>query len=381
MKNYIAETIKGNQECLKNNFSRLPASITELLKTFFINLKLALQDNSVLIFISIIYYLFTVAIGYYLHKKITYSIAFYYVEFFKYCYIFIFIYFSAIIVTYLVIYFNRGFSAFPLIWSRLRSDNLCSSTIARFLVIFSIIPLFISSYSSLKQTIPFFNNYSLDPLFYRIDKLLHFNNSPWEIIQPIIGHPAITQFIDFCYLSWGSLFVYSLLYMACHANKRLRMQFFISLACCWILIGNILAVLLSSAGPCYFSEVTGTSISPYEPLFQYLRSIPNLWAVGIQSALWKASQAGTFMPFGGISAMPSMHVSIAVLMTLLYRRVARWLGWLMIGFAVIIQIGSIHLGWHYAVDGYLSALLTVVIWKSVEIFFTRKMEHGNDLEL
>lgn len=375
MKNYIAETIKGNQECLKNNFSSLLASITELLKAFFINLKLSLRDNSVLVFFSISYYLSTVAIGYYLHKKITYSIAFYYVEFFKYSYIFIIIYCSILMVKYLIIYFNRGFSALPLIWSRLRSDHLCSSTIARFLVIFLIIPLFISSYSSLKQTIPLFNYYSVDLLLYRIDKLIHFNNSPWEIIQPIIGHPAITQFIDFCYLSWGSLFVYSLLYMACHANKRLRMQFFISLACCWILIGNILAVLLSSAGPCYFSEVTGTSINPYEPLFQYLRSIPNLWAVGIQSTLWKASQAGTFMPFGGISAMPSMHVSIAVLLTLLYRRFARWLGWLMIGFAFIIQVGSIHLGWHYAVDGYLSALLTIAIWKSVDIFFTRKMEY------
>jgi hypothetical protein len=151
--------------------------------------------------------------------------------------------------------------------------------------------------------------------------------------------------------------------MACHPQKNLRLRFFLSLAGCWILIGNILAALLASAGPCYFTQATGSVIDPYIPLFDYLRSVPGVDALHIQTSLWKAFEAGYFMPLGGISAMPSMHVSIAVLLALLYFRIHRWLGWAATGFAIIIMVGSVHLGWHYAADGYLSAALTIVMWK------------------
>jgi hypothetical protein len=30
--------------------------------------------------------------------------------------------------------------------------------------------------------------------------------------------------------------------------------------------------------------------------------------------------------------------------------------------AILIFIGSVHLGWHYAVDSYLAWALTLVIW-------------------
>ena len=33
-------------------------------------------------------------------------------------------------------------------------------------------------------------------------------------------------------------------------------------------------------------------------------------------------------------------------------------------YAVVIQIGSVILGWHYAVDGYVGALLTVLCWSA-----------------
>ena len=64
----------------------------------------------------------------------------------------------------------------------------------------------------------------------------------------------------------------------------------------------------------------------------------------------------------GISAMPSMHNSFAVLMALSMYAVKRWLGILFIVHAIFIYIGSIALGWHYALDGIVSAPLTVLIW-------------------
>ena len=40
----------------------------------------------------------------------------------------------------------------------------------------------------------------------------------------------------------------------------------------------------------------------------------------------------------------------------------RWLAWGLLGYAIVLWIGTVHLGWHYAVDGEASALLIYPIW-------------------
>jgi len=62
--------------------------------------------------------------------------------------------------------------------------------------------------------------------------------------------------------------------------------------------------------------------------------------------------------------MPSLHVAIAVLQALLGWRLSRKLGLILTGYAVIVLLGSVHLAWHYAVDGYLSILLALIVWKA-----------------
>ena len=57
-----------------------------------------------------------------------------------------------------------------------------------------------------------------------------------------------------------------------------------------------------------------------------------------------------------------MHVSISVLMALAAWRFHRAFGIAMTLFALFIQIGSVHLAWHYAIDGYLAAAVTVALW-------------------
>lgn len=43
-------------------------------------------------------------------------------------------------------------------------------------------------------------------------------------------------------------------------------------------------------------------------------------------------------------------------------------------FAILIFAGSVHLGWHYAVDGYASALSTAAIWIGVGRLLRRQDE-------
>ena len=115
----------------------------------------------------------------------------------------------------------------------------------------------------------------------------------------------------------------------------------------------------------YFGRLTGLP-DPFARLMDYLRAaneVGVVWALKVQDGLWQAHMTGTYDLGRGISAMPSIHVSAAVLFALLGWRVDRRLGIAFTVFAVAILVGSVHLAWHYAIDGYLAAVLTVVIWR------------------
>jgi hypothetical protein len=57
-----------------------------------------------------------------------------------------------------------------------------------------------------------------------------------------------------------------------------------------------------------------------------------------------------------------MHVASAALLALLGWRLHVAAGVALTFFFVIILVGSIHLGWHYAVDGYVATLGAAAIW-------------------
>ncbi|ESX86560.1 hypothetical protein X756_18320 [Mesorhizobium sp. LSHC412B00] len=78
----------------------------------------------------------------------------------------------------------------------------------------------------------------------------------------------------------------------------------------------------------------------------------------------------------GISAFPSMHVAMAVLFALYATRRSRLAGLLMWAFAAIIMVGSVVLGWHYAVDGYASVLISIAIWKACGYFLGKFAPEG-----
>ena len=121
---------------------------------------------------------------------------------------------------------------------------------------------------------------------------------------------------------------------------------------------------ISSAGPVYYGRVTGLA-DPYAPLMDYLHAVAGqypVWALKVQDSLWATYQAGGTDFGSGISAMPSLHVATSVLFVLVAWRTNRLLGIGFAIFALLIQVGSVHLAWHYAIDGYLSAALMIPIW-------------------
>jgi hypothetical protein len=104
---------------------------------------------------------------------------------------------------------------------------------------------------------------------------------------------------------------------------------------------------------------------PFQPLMAYLNEaneITPIYALHTQDLLWE-SYLGAEGMIKGISAMPSIHVGMCVLLALLaFAGGKRRLGWFFAALTATIFLGSIELGWHYAVDGYAGAVVALATW-------------------
>lgn len=249
-------------------------------------------------------------------------------------------------------------------WQRLGTDFLAPASVLNYLVVLIALQILIQTFLAFKSAIPAIHPFSWDVRFMQMDRWLHFGHHPFALLQPILGRPLISRTTDNLYLLWLPVMWFTAIWQAWHGSRLtpVRSQFLLAFALCWIVLGTLMATIFSSAGPVFFGAVTGTT-DPFAPLMDYLRAgnTGQLHALQLQEALWSAYREPEVRNIG-ISAMPSLHVAIAVLMVLLGFTVRRSVGWIYAAFALVIMAGSVHLGWHYAVDGYVSAAVTIVLW-------------------
>jgi hypothetical protein len=221
-----------------------------------------------------------------------------------------------------------------------------------------------ATFGAMKSSIPLFHPYALDPLFAEMDAALFLGHDPWRVIQPLVGYPWISAGLNLLYNVWlPALLVVSLVFMCWSERPQLRLQYLLAHTLSWILVGSVAATALSSVGPCFYAHYYGDP--RFEPLMGYLRDASQtapIPALKVQGMLLAWAESGSFGLGGGISAMPSMHVSGATLLLLAGRSVSPLWGRIAAVFLAAIFIGSIHLGYHYALDGVAGVLLTVAIW-------------------
>jgi hypothetical protein len=254
------------------------------------------------------------------------------------------------------------------------------------LPVFLLFPFFGSASSYFRVYIPSFEPFNWDPTLAEWDRWLHGGVEPWEWLQPILGYPYVTALINGFYHLWFAvMFGVMLWQMGSLGRPRRRMQFFLTFVLVWAVLGNIGATLMSSAGPVYY-RVTGLP-DPYAPLMAYLHAanetVPVL-ALNVQDMLWNSYAEHGLAIVGGITAMPSMHIGTCMTFVLIGFATSRRLGYFFTAFALIIQVGAVHLGWHYAIDGYVSAIGTWLIWLAVGWLLRRaaitRLLWGRDLD-
>lgn len=219
-------------------------------------------------------------------------------------------------------------------------------------------------FSKMKSAIPLFNAYTWDRAFIEWDRAIFFGQDAWQVLQPVLGYPIVTATLALLYHLWFLLLYPGVMFFAfANIDSRVQRQFFLSYVLSWTLVGGAMATWLASVGPCFVGPMLGDPT--FDPQMAYLyaanEQVP-IMVLPVQEMLlewYGKDQSGLG---SGITAMPSMHCAIAFLYWIAMRRISPKWGAFFAVFFFITWISSVHLAYHYAVDGLVSLLAVAAIW-------------------
>jgi PAP2 superfamily len=244
------------------------------------------------------------------------------------------------------------------------SDPLWRRRVISSIVAVGLLIAFMPVFSAMKSAIPLFNPFQWDGYFIDLDRLIH-GDDAWKLLQPVIGYPVVTSALAGIYHSWLLLlYAGTLFFVFYHKQPLLRQRYLIAYFLSWTVVGVLLAIVFASVGPCFVEPITGRT--DFVPQMEYLRTANEqypVWVLSVQDLLLESYLQSDRGLGRGITAMPSMHVSQALLFFLAARHISKMAAWVAGLYLGLIMIGSVHLAYHYAVDGYVSIIVTAVIWK------------------
>ncbi|MFT3730187.1 MAG: phosphatase PAP2 family protein [Hyphomicrobium sp.] len=223
---------------------------------------------------------------------------------------------------------------------------------------------FMYVYAIFKYNIPLIAPFSWDQTFEVWGRMLHFGLHPWQWLAPLLGNPTVTSLLCANYVLWGALLWGTTVALGFSGkNNVLRTRFFLTFMLTWSIGGSLLAIAFSSAGPCFWQSLNLPG-NPYGGVMENLHASNNVFTRAVlltQDTLWQGYSNHALI--AGISAMPSMHNATALLLALTGLHFGRVIAITMWTHCILVFIGSIWLGWHYAVDGYVAFALTGLFWR------------------
>lgn len=215
------------------------------------------------------------------------------------------------------------------------------------------------SFTAIKVAIPTLNPYYADDTLSKIDNFIFLGSDPWIITHAFIG-PVGTMILDFLYVIWFPIMGLLLAWTTFSRDPAFQLRASFVHLSIWVLLGSAMAVAMSSVGPCYLHPLMDDG--RFLPLMDILNDQS---LVALQNQNYLLSNYGKEIIGSGISAMPSLHVALSVFLYLLCREAfgrSNWVSRLALVYAILMWVGSVHLAWHYAVDGIVSAICVVALW-------------------
>lgn len=232
--------------------------------------------------------------------------------------------------------------------------------------------LLLTAFNAYKQLILPPAGFALDPVFAAWDRALFLGRDPWLVLHDLLPGAEAARYVSLGYHQmFAPMALGVFLASVLPVRPELRTQYLLSYALIWILIGSVFAYLLPSAGPVFWGDFHAGP-DPFAALVERLAAFDRailagghadgLSAYHFQRALADSFGSGDLLMGRGISAMPSVHNALAVQFACAAFAVSRPAGWVAAAYALFVWLGSIHLGWHYAVDGIAAALIAVPLW-------------------
>jgi hypothetical protein len=245
----------------------------------------------------------------------------------------------------------------------LRQHGWLGARLVRFLVLAPTVTAFFATFAIWKSAIPlFYPGFTWDAQLEQLEIWLH-GDHPDRLLAPVFGSPRAILFLDRLYHTWFYVLFTLVIWQAWEADNRRLRQFWMSFALMWIGLGIFVATGFASAGPIYAGLDRGSA--SYNDLLARLEAAEALTPLFVHISawsLWEAFRQPGISIGDGISAFPSLHVAIASMAAIVAWRANRWLGGLVAGYTLVLLVGSIMLGWHYALDGEAAILGTAAIW-------------------
>jgi len=218
------------------------------------------------------------------------------------------------------------------------------------------VEIIITIYTTLKQAIPLINNSIYDIQLIAIEKWIHLGFNPaWELANSNPSH-LWTKTLDINYYLWFLVKPLFFAYFLTHRNQCKR-DHFISTYLGVLIIFVLIGIAIPSHGPCYvdpeFFPVENMKISQHvqDKLLEAYYNLEKITLVNNGS-----------MTYGmGIMALPSLHVAVCILYIYFFWSEGLLWRWGTIIFTLMIFLGSLYSGWHYAIDGYVGGLIVLLV--------------------
>lgn len=185
-----------------------------------------------------------------------------------------------------------------------------------------------------------------------------FGGDPGPWLHSVLS-PSAILFLDFGYSLWFP--VNALCFMTClfYGRARLLLTYFLL----WGVCGPLGQVLLPSAGPMFWPFLGEGD--RFNGLIEGITFGP----IYAARYLWLTYNDEAMRLGAGIAALPSLHVAGATWVAICsYRTKLFPLG---LGYLALVSVGSVALGWHYAVDGIIGAACTAAMFGLATLYFAK----------
>lgn len=259
-------------------------------------------------------------------------------------------------------------SVFLMLISLLHSTTLKSrnsrDVVLSALLAFAGTLLFLAAFGLIKTTQPDIIPFYADPFFARIDKWLHGGIDPWVFTHrywTILPTDWVSTFYLNVWMYPSALLpIFVAAFDTDVARVRRVMTMYIA---AWLIVGNVFALGGMSVGPVFYDRLLG--VARFESLTEALLiSGVTQSPIGlVQAHLWENYLAHGQSLSTGISAFPSVHVSVACVTAIYLAECSKFLWPIGVAYLISILFLSIYSGYHYAIDGYVSILIVFLIWR------------------